>query len=80
MKGKITAISNNNNNNTKNEKLAFKSNATFRSCILKISNTFTEDLNIVIPMYDLLEYSDNYFMTTGSSWSYYRDRLNDGAN
>ena len=30
-----------------------------------------------MPMYNLLEYSDNY---SGSSWNYYRDKVNDDAN
>ena len=31
-------------------------------------------------MYDLLEYSKNYRKTTGSLWSYYRDKPNSGIN
>ena len=33
-----------------------------------------------MPMYNLLEYSDNYSMTSGTFWNYYRDKLNDAAN
>ena len=33
-----------------------------------------------MPLYNLLEYSDNYSMTTGSLWNYYRDEINDDAN
>ena len=33
-----------------------------------------------MPMYNLLEYSDNYCMTSGSLWKYYRDKTNDDAN
>ena len=50
---------------------------------MEIKNTFAEneeDLNIVMPMYNLLEYSNNYSMTSGSLWNYYRDELNDSAN
>ena len=46
----------------RNEKLTFKNNALFESCISKTNNTYTEnaeDLFIVIPMYNLLEYSGN---------------------
>ena len=46
-----------------NIKLTFKNNASFISRISKISNTFidnAEDFGIVIPVYNLLEYSDNY--------------------
>ena len=35
-----------------------------------------EDLDIVMPMYNLLEYSQNYSMT-GSLWNYYRDKIDD---
>ena len=67
MRGKIT-VAGTNNVNKRNEKPTFKNNYPFRSCILKINNTFIdnpEDLDIVIPMYDLLAYSDNYSMTSG---------------
>ena len=63
--------------------LTFKNNSSFRSSISKINNTFTdnaEDLNIFIPMYNLLEYSDNYSVTSGSLWSYYGDKVNNDAN
>ena len=33
-----------------------------------------------MPMYNLLEYSDNYSMTSGSLWNYYRDEVNEDAN
>ena len=36
-----------------------------------------EDLDIVMPMYNLLEYSKNYSMTFGSLWNYYRNELTD---
>ena len=36
-----------------------------------------EDLDIVMPMYNLLEYSQNYSMTSGSLWNYYRDKIDD---
>ena len=56
-------------NNAYDEKLAFKNNAMFVSCISKINNTLidnAEDLDIVMPMYNLLEYSKNYSKATGS--------------
>ena len=61
------------------KKLAFKNNAPFTSCVSKINNTLidnAEDLDIVIPMYNLLEYSKNYRKTTESLWNYYRDEPN----
>ena len=39
-----------------------------------------EDLDIFMPIYNLLEYSDNYSMTLGSLWNYYIDEENDVAN
>ena len=51
--------------------------------MLKINNTFidnAEDLDIVISMYIRLEYSDNYSMTSGSLWNYYRDEKIDAAH
>ena len=42
---------------------------------IKIDNA--EDLDVVIPMYNLLEYIKNYKKTTGSLWNYYRDQPSD---
>ena len=64
-------------------KLIFKNNALFRSRISKIYNTFidnVEDFDIAMLMYNLLEYSDNYSMTSGSLWNFYRDEINDDEN
>ena len=69
--------------NRRNKKLTFKNNAPVRSCISKINNTFidnAEDLDIVMPIYNLLAYSDNYSMTSGRLWNYYRDKVNGSAN
>ena len=33
-----------------------------------------------MPMYSLLEYSDNYSMRSGSLWNYFRDEINDGED
>ena len=69
-----------NNDKRRNKKLTFKNNAPFRSCISKTNNLFidnAEDLDIVIPMYTLLEHDDNYSMALGSLWNYYRDEIND---
>ena len=59
---KITIIGTN-NVKTRNQKLTFKNNAQFRSCTSKINNTLThsaKDLDTVMLMYNLLEYSENY--------------------
>ena len=63
----------------RNSFLAFKNNAPFTNCISKINNVLidnAEDLNIVMPMYNLLEYSKIYSKTTGSLWNYYKDKPN----
>ena len=39
-----------------------------------------EDLDVVMSLYNLLEYSKNYRKTTGSLWNYYRDKPNSGIN
>ena len=57
----------------RNRFLAFKNNTPFTNCISKINNVLidnAEDLDIVMPMYNLLEYSKNYSKTTGSFWNY----------
>ena len=62
-----------------NSSLAFKNNASFINCISKISGVLidnAEDLVVVMLMYNLLEYSNNYRKTTGSLWNYYRDEPN----
>ena len=49
----------------------------------KINNIFVEnaeDLDIVMPMYNLLEYSENYSMTSVSLLNCYRDEINYDAN
>ena len=71
------------NNDRKNRSLAFKNNAPFISCISKINGVLienAEDLDVVMPVYNLLEYSKNYSMTSGSLWNYYRDELTDETN
>ena len=70
-------------NNQANKSLVFKNNTSFISCISKVNNTFVdnaEDINLIMPMYNLLEYSDNYYMTSGKLWNYYRDDVNDDQN
>ena len=56
--------------------VVFKNCAPFIKCISEINNTQIEnakDIDIVMPMYNLIEYSDNYAKTTGSLWQYFRD-------
>ena len=74
----------NNIRDKKNRKLILKNNAPFVLCITRINGELIEDahdLGIVMPMYNLLEYSKNYRKTIGSLYNYYRDKLiNDNNN
>ena len=68
---------NNPNNAKRNKAVAFKNNASFTNCITKINGVKiddAEDLDVVMPMYNLLEYSKNYKKITGSLWNYHRDQ------
>ena len=60
--------------------VAFKNCAPFSKCISEINNTKVDnakDINIVMPMYNLIEYSNNYAKTSGSLWQYFRDEPDD---
>ena len=75
VKGDITCEGDN-DANKRNKNLSFKNNAPFINCILKINSVKidnAEDLDVVMPKYNLLEYSKNYRKRTGSLWNYYRD-------
>ena len=86
VNGIITVTANagaNNIRDKKNRKLILKKNAPFLSCITRINGELTEDaydLDIVIPMYNLLEYSKNDRKTIGSLYNYYRDELTNDNN
>ena len=59
--------------------VAFKNCASFINCISEINNTQIDDakdIDIVMPMYNLIEYSDDYSKTSGSLWQYYGDEPN----
>ena len=59
--------------------VAFKNCAPFTNCISEINNTKVDnakDIDIVMSLYNLIEYSDNYAETFGSLWQYYRDEPN----
>ena len=79
----IITVAENQPRDRQNKPLILKNNAPFVWCITRINNELIEDaddLGIVMPMYDLLEYSKNYRKTIGSLYNYYRDELNDDAN
>ena len=74
-----TATNNANDNTFGDKKLVFKSNAPFINCISKINGVKidnSEDLDVAMSMYNLLEYSENYRKKTGSLWNYYRNEPN----
>ena len=59
-----------------NKEVIFKNCAPFTNCISEINNTQMDnakDIDIVMPLYNLIEYSDNYAKTTGSLWQYCKD-------
>ena len=63
--------------------MILKNNAPFGSCITRINGELIEDaddLDIVMPMYNLLEYNKNYRKAIGSLYNYYRDELGGNAN
>ena len=64
----------------RNKGVTFKNSAPFIKCINRINNKdihTPEDIDIIMPMYNLIEYSDNYSKTSGSLWQYYKNEPND---
>ena len=60
--------------------VTFKNCAPFIDCISEINNMQIDnakDIDTVMPMYNLIEYSDNYAKTSGSLWQYFRDEPDD---
>ena len=79
VKGKITvdntAAAYADANNT-NKRLIFKNCTPFTDCISEINNTQVDNvkyIDIVMPIYNLIEYSNNYSKTCGSLWQYCKD-------
>ena len=85
VKGTITIAGAGNDDATKqaderDKGVASKNCVPFTKCISRINNTDianAQDIDIVMPMYNLIEYSDNYSKTSGSLWQYYKDDPND---
>ena len=74
--GDITVTGGNNNT-----KVAFQNCAPFNKCRTEINETFVDEADIIditMPMYNLLEYSDNYSDTSGSLWNFNRDEIEEG--
>ena len=71
VKGTISVIAEGADANNTNKKVIFKNCAPFTNCISEIHNTqvdIAKDIDVVMPMYNLIEYSNNYAKTSGSLW------------
>ena len=87
VKGNVTVNNNAGDSNAANnigKKVIFKNCAPFTSCISKINNEQIENaqyIDIVMPMYNLIEYSDNHSKTSGNLWQYCKEipAINDGG-
>ena len=79
VKGNITVnntAADGDNANDTNKKVILKNCAPFTNCISKINNTQIDNaeyIAIVMLMYNLIEYSDNYSRTSGSLWQYCKE-------
>ena len=81
VKGTITVTDAGNDDAAKrlderNKGVIFKDYAPFTKCISRINNTDidnAQNIDIVMLMYNLIEYSNNYLKTYGSLWRYYKD-------
>ena len=84
VKGKITITGEGDNDaarraDERNKSVAFKNCAPYTICISEINNIQIgncKDIDIIMAMYNSIEYSDNYAKTSGSLWQYYRDEPN----
>ena len=60
--------------------VTFKNCAPFTKCISRTNNTDIDNaqgIDIIMPIYNLIEYSNNYLKTSGRLWQYYKDDPND---
>ena len=76
VKGTITVNNTGADANNTNKTVIFKNCSIFSNCITEVNNTQvdnTKDIDIIMPMYNLIEYSDNYAKTSGSLRLYCKD-------
>ena len=76
VKGIITVDDTSAAPNNTNKKVIFKTCAPFTKCISKINNKQVDNaeyIDIEMPKYDLIEYSNNYLKLSGSLWQYCKD-------
>ena len=62
--------------NNRNKEVIFKNCAPFTNCISKTNNTQIDNaeyIDVVMPMYNIIEHSDNYSLTSGSLWQYCKE-------
>ena len=63
--------------------IVFKNYSPFEKCRTEINETFVDEadfINITMPMYNLIEYSDNYSDTSGCLWNFKRDEITNNGN
>ena len=63
--------------------VVFKNCIPFEKCRTEINETFVDEvthINITMPMYNLIEYSDNYSDTSGSLWQFKKDKIINNAD
>ena len=74
--GNITATPNN-----AITQVVFKNCAPFKDCRKEIFFfDYADSINVTMPMYNLIEYSDNYSDTSGSLWNFKRDEITNNAD
>ena len=68
---------------TEAAQVVFKNCAPYEKCSTEIDGTLVDEtdfINITMPMYNLIKYSDNYSDSSGSLWDFKRDEIVDNAN
>ena len=75
VEGKITVVGHGADRNDK--EVVFKNCAPFTSCISEINNAEVDNTDTVMPMYNVLEFKDNYGKTSASLWQYCSDEPDD---
>ena len=76
IKGTITITRDAQKVDERNKGVMFRNCVPFTNCISEINNTQVDnakDLYVVMTMYNLIKYPNNYSKTSGSLWQYYRD-------
>ena len=78
----LNTVAKGTNPNNRNKKVTYKNCVPFINCISKINNTQIDDahdIDAAMPVYNLIEYSDNYLKASGRLWQFYRHEpaLND---